>query len=239
MTNYLRRNKKISPKYFIPVGILLFVIIFPGTLSNLSVFLFGKLFEAKTALTPLQNETIIALKSEVQKLTIENKLLEQKVTLVHRDSVPGIVIATPPSLPFDTLLVRGGENDGVRVGDVVATDRVLLGVVTEVTGDYARASLLSTPGKILHGTIGEDRTPIEITGIGAGAFKTKVAAGVTIKVGDPVMLEGAPDLIIGTVAALLPNSAPSFQDISITIPFSLRSLRLVEMIPEHSFPISF
>lgn len=239
MTNYLRRNKKVSARYILLGVLVLLAVFFSSSIRRASLSIFGNIFEVKTMMISGSKQSEVEkMKSDIDRLRMENSLLLAGIVPFERASTSVLVIATPPLLPFDTVLVRGGEEKGIHVGDVVTSGRVLLGVLGKINDSYGTITLLSNPGKTTHASVGKGRVPVELTGLGGGTFKTKVSAGVKIEVGDIVSFDGAPDLVIGVVTALPPSSTPSFQDVAIALPFSLRSLRFVDVIPEHTFPIS-
>lgn len=242
--NSPRKNRKQNNRIlFFAIGIVL-VLLLKNILLQGIIIVSGRILEIRSSIIQdasleTLNSRISFLKREVVRLETEAKLAQKGILISRPESIPAFVLGAPPVLPFDTLLLKAGEKDGVRVGDVVVLDHTILGSVSEITGDFSRAILFSSPNKVLQASMGSAHAPIEVSGRGAGSFFARIPAGVPVAVHDIVSLEGAPDFIIGKVVSILPASTPSFQDVSIIAPVSFRDIGLVEILPSRTFPLSF
>jgi cell shape-determining protein MreC len=77
------------------------------------------------------------------------------------------VVAKPPQIPLDSLLLNIGANDSVSVGDLVlASERVLIGRIVSVSGNTATAALSSFPDSVSYGYLARTNEALEVVGAG-------------------------------------------------------------------------
>jgi len=111
------------------------------------------------------------------------------------------VLARPPLSPFDTLIVAPTEP--VQVGaHAFGHGGVPVGTVERSEEGSAQVSLYSSAGRSTLGWAGETRIPIELRGVGSGAFRASVAKDSGIAIGDLVYVPGPGALPIGTVVRI-------------------------------------
>ncbi len=178
-----------------------------------------------TADLALQNEK---LQNENAALASENQTLLQKVAdlgallgapAAEKTTAAHIlagVVARPPESPYDTLVLAEGANAGITVGmEAFGDGGVPVGVVSFVTSDFSRVTLFSSPGMTFTGWVGQARTPLVITGSGAGAMSASIARSANIAVGESVFGPGPGMLAIGSVARI--DSDPSSPSVTLRI----------------------
>lgn len=152
------------------------------------------------------NET---LSDQNTALTNENQALLEKVAgLATLLGTPGGqksagiiagVVARPPASPYDTLVLAAGTSAGVVLGmEAFGAGGVPLGIVSSVTADFSRVTLLSAAGTHTDGWVAH-ATPLTIRGEGAGALVATVARSAGVAVGDVVSAPGPGMLPIGRV----------------------------------------
>lgn len=160
-----------------------------------------------------------AVSAENAALRAENAALAARVADLaallgdRTEAAPGIlagVTARPPVAPYDTLVIDQGTGDGVRVGArAYGPGGTPIGAVTEAGERAARVTLYSTRGSVQQAWAGASRAPVELAGIGSGAFEASAPLGSGIAVGDGVYLADGGARPIGTVVAVDENpSAP-------------------------------
>jgi rod shape-determining protein MreC len=98
-------------------------------------------------------EQVAALQKELiqeQTAARENQRLRDLTRYISGPSFPGDyravvtrVVARPPSAYNQVVLVAAGSSEGITVNDPVVTEDGLVGLVTEVTGNGARVTLLT------------------------------------------------------------------------------------------------
>lgn len=150
-----------------------------------------------------------ALREERERLQEQLLISQTRVRdlerLIGEDGTPdpGIaagVLVRPPVAPYDMVVVDAGSEDGVKIGaGVYGSGGVPVGTVALVSPTTAHISFFSAAGRTTEGWLGEARTPITLTGAGAGAFYATGAKDANIQVGTTVYVPGPGALPIGTV----------------------------------------
>lgn len=158
-----------------------------------------------TAELAAQNKKLI---DENNRLSNKNQALVKKIESISElsENSAGItvsVIASPPSSPYDTLVLSGGSNDGIKLGmEAFANGGVPIGMVSSVLEDFSRVTLFSAPGIITNGWVGSANLPITINGAGAGVVNASVPRSAGIVAGDIVFAPGPGMLPIGSVVRI-------------------------------------
>lgn len=155
-----------------------------------------------TAELAAQNKKLI---DENNRLLNENQALVKKIESISElsENSTGItigVVARPPSSPYDTLVLSGGSNDGIKLGmEAFANGGVPIGMVSSVLEDFSRVTLFSAPRIITDGWVGSANLPITINGAGAGVINASVPRSAGIVTGDTVFVSGPGMLPVGSV----------------------------------------
>lgn len=149
-----------------------------------------------------ENAALAARNAELEAMAADlTRLLGERT-----DPIPGIVaavMARPPVAPYDTLVIDQGKEAGVSKGDLVSgPGGTPIGEVTSVDQFSGRVTLYSTRGSVQSGWAGEARVPVELSGLGSGAYDAVAARGSGLVAGDTVYLVQRGALPIGTVIAV-------------------------------------
>lgn len=180
----------------------------------------------EVSLTEAQN---YAAALEAQNRELSARMVDLQALLGTRTEAPaGVlagVIARPPQSPYDTLIIDQGSDAGVGVGAAVSgRGGSPVGTVASVTTSSARVLLYSAPDRITEAWLGENRTPLTLTGDGAGAFSAEAPREAMIAVGEAVYVPGPGSLPLGVVTRV--DSDPSSPTIVVHVqsyanPFTL------------------
>lgn len=141
------------------------------------------------------------------------------------------VLERPPGVPYDTLLIDAGANQGVVRGSFVSMGgSALVGTVDEVYADTARVVLFSAAGHTHQGTLTAQgkAVPVSVAGQGGGSMRAEVPAGTGAKAGDMVVLPGVGLGLTAAVAHVESRAGESFETIYFALPASLNA-RFVEL----------
>ena len=137
--------------------------------------------------------------------------------------VLGTVVAYPSKTPFDELVVEiTGET---KVGDRVFVGGLVLGEVVEVISPYATVRLFSSPGNTFQGKIGDNK--VDVRGLGGGAFEALVPIGMSIKVGDPLVLQSLSPKVFGVVMSVEEKESEGFKRLLFSLPVNLNMINYV------------
>lgn len=178
------------------------------------------------------NETIAASSGNaalITKLTAENTALADMAlnTLVDERILAGVV-ARPPYLPYDAVMLDRGARDGINEGALVyQSGDHAIGIVSRAYESSALVSLFSTPG--IETTVFIIGPDIYTTayGNGGGVVRVSVPQGIMLTEGDVVLLPALPGSIIGTISAIRSEATRPEQDAFIVGTLSMQSLRTV------------
>lgn len=164
----------------------------------------------------------------------ENRELKKRLgRTVEGERILAAVIERPPGLPYDTLLLDIGAQEGIAVGDLVyAGGSLLIGDISEVYGHVSRATLFSAPGILrpaLLVTGPGGVVPLQLSGQGGGSFMGKLPAGVVVSPEDLVTFAGITPKLVAKVSQVEMHEGASFQSIYLHLPVSPFALRWVEV----------
>ena len=161
-------------------------------------------------------------------LYAENLKLKQMLGRAVSDpTLLSAVLMRPPGTPYGTLMLDTGKNDGVREGNLVASEgSAYIGRITSVYDTTSRVTLFSAPGQTYQGLL-RGEVPFAISGEGAGSLSAEVPAGVEVAVGDPVIIPSIVPQFAAMVTAVLRHEGESFQSVYLTLPVNPLELRYV------------
>ncbi len=197
-------------------------------------------FMSKTALMAQNQALQAALASSTAALADRNALYQETLDLksrLGRDGntpvILGAILIRPPALPYDTLLIDAGTNDGVATGDMVASGgTTLIGFISQADRSVSYVTLFSAPDQtynaLLHTQQGSIM-PIVITGEGGGALMGKVPSGTTVAPGDTIVFPSIVGGFIGTVSAVDAPANQSFENVYLHEPVNIEELEYVEV----------
>ncbi len=145
------------------------------------------------------------------------------------------VLQHPPATPYDTVLIDSGAANGVAQGDLVfAGGNAAIGEVDQAYTTTSRVSLFSAPGRTYDAQVSPAAAPgtvipLSLAGQGAGSFAGEVPAGSVAIVGDPVVLPGLGNELLGSIARIDAPSGSSFETLYVQLPVSIFSLQYVQV----------
>jgi cell shape-determining protein MreC len=140
------------------------------------------------------------------------------------------VVARPNVTAYDTILIDAGKNAGIKKGaKVFSGETAIIGTIEEVYPDSSKARLFSTAGQMTNVLMGPDNIPLELRGMGGGAFTADVPSGVDIKEGDTALLAEKPDFVVAFVVSKEKTDTGSFQKFHLKSPAGLFNLKYVKV----------
>ncbi len=142
------------------------------------------------------------------------------------------ILAKPNLSPYDSLILDIGRNHGIKKGDKVVVNNIVIGKIEDVYLKTAKVWLYSFPNETLDVAIGFDKVIGSAEGKGGGNFEVKFPREVPIKKGDVVVLPEMDLFILGTVESILTTPEDSVQTILFRIPINIFELRWVQILQE-------
>lgn len=239
---------------YVFVSIVLFgsAVMWRAQLEGALLSVFAPLEQFRVGLGASENVVLRAeLASQAARLADRDALyvenLELKSRLSRNAGVPvtlAAVLLRPPAIPYDTLLVDVGYEEGIQQGQLVsAGGTTLIGSVAYVYAHTSRVVLFSAPGEtydvmvrpsISLGTSGS--IPVQMEGQGAGSLRGQVPAGTSVSVGDSLIFPGIASGFAGKVSHVDAPEGNSFITLYAHLPVDPLSLRFVEIQTTHARP---
>ncbi len=188
----------------------------------------------------IENEN---LKSEIEKQKaviskysiLENEIIELEAILnrkpVFLDMVLGNVLSGPNSSLYDTLFLDIGENDGIKMNDVVfAWGNVPIGEIREVYKNSSKVVLFSSPGEETEVIISGHNTFMTIKGRGAGNFEMILPREFDLEKNTQVVLPRYSSFTVAQVDTIISDPRDAYQKALLSTPVNIFELRFVEIV---------
>gem|GEM_PF-2828739 len=135
------------------------------------------------------------------------------------------------TLVHDTFRVNKGSIDNVSAGMlVVGLGNVLLGTVSEI-GDRTSLVVLLWKGNQITGKVSASGTVITLTGVDDGVYIAEVPHEMDFQIGNVVLYDNNPSLVLGIVRKINDNESDRFKEILIHIPFHPSMIDVVRIDP--------
>ena len=151
-----------------------------------------------------------------------------RATTSPRRYVLGAVLARPPAVPYDELILDAGADEGVASSSLVySPEKVLIGQVTGVLPHSATAMLFSSPHETYDVLIGPAHIPATAIGQGGGQYRASVPHGSGIQAGDIVSDSALYDRPFGIVASVVTDPSDPFDTVLFAPPVNIYQLRFV------------
>lgn len=181
-----------------------------------------------------------ALRESVERLHVAS--LERDALAAERDTlaaelrvpsrpasaVVAEVLARPPQIAFDSVLLGAGTDDGVHVGDVVSSQGAPVGVIVSAGEGSAVASLFSAPGSRLSVSVGGSTA--EAVGRGDGRFSVELPLPLSPATGTAVLSLAHRSAPIGYVAAISPGESEATVEARVALPVNLAAARFLTVL---------
>ncbi len=141
-------------------------------------------------------------------------------TIQKSKSILAIIKSGPAETPFDTFIVDVGSVNGVAIGDKVYYGNLIIGKVVDVGDMFAKIELFSSPGNVFSGVMSGSKIKIDAKGVGGGVFEVLVPQGVTVKLGDALVLPSISTKIFGVIKSIEDKQDEGFKRLLFTLPIN-------------------
>jgi len=202
----------------------------PGELISETIF--RPLLQGESALNNLVRSQTNSLNgeesNELDYLRAENVSLREILGQRDEPRIAAGVIGRPTALPYDVLMIDKGSDDGIKIDTPVYTGNdTVIGFVAATYQNSSLIALLSTPGFTSTAYIFGPNIYTTAVGIGGGVTRIHVPQGISLNIGDLVVLPSMSPGIYGTVSAVdsVPERAEQYGYLTTEIPIS--SLKVV------------
>lgn len=141
-------------------------------------------------------------------------------------------IGTIDTFVHDTFRINKGSGDNVLPGTVVVgLGNVVLGTISEVGNKTSLVALLWNGNQIV-GRVSVNGAVITLTGVDDGVYKAEVSHEMNFQIGDVILYDNNPRLVLGIVRKIHDNESDQFKEILIHIPFHPSMIDVVRIDPK-------
>lgn len=148
------------------------------------------------------------------------------------------VLGKPPHSVYDTLLIDGGTNVGLAVGQAVyANGETPIGTIAQALPNSALVRLYSAPGEKSEARLSmpasdaarSDNIDVTLVGEGGGNFSTTVPHDLPILPGTAAMTKEINPKTLAVFKKITSDSRDPFQALLLAAPININELRFVEV----------
>lgn len=165
---------------------------------------------------------LIVLKDAIQKY-------ENQSTVSSSSSLFAKRIGSVDTIVHDTFRLNKGEIDNVHVGQlVVGPENTLVGIVKEVASKTSLTSLLWNGDSVVARTSREG-TVLTFKGVDDGVYLALVPHEMNFEIGDVIVYDADPRLIIGIVKEIKDDEGDRSKGIFIHIPLHPKMIDVVRI----------
>lgn len=206
--SFFTENKKAT---LVVLGLLLLLVVITGIFGAITGSIFtpfarlGGLFYQNGSFLPgllTDKQRLLEenskLRNEIERLSLslsdfeaviaENEMLRRELGIKPEGNfISAVIVARPPQIPFDTILIDRGSADGVKVGDLVfASRKNAIGRIEKVQKGSSVVLLYSKAGLSQSAFISRTNMLIQIEGGGGGSILARTPIDLDIIVGDVI-----------------------------------------------------
>ncbi len=196
------------------------------------------LLQSKRALVAENRRLTQELQQLSVKLLDRNLLKEENLALkeslgrsTYETLVYAPVLVKPNKSPYDVLILDGGYEDSISVGDyVLSSESVIIGEIVEVGAHLSRARLFSTSRTVTPVVIAPQSIPAEAVGRGNGNFEIKISRDIPVAIGDEIIAPGLSPRLFGVVEDIFVSPTDSLQTLIFRSPVTIAELGFVFVV---------
>ena len=198
----------------------------------------GSYFSFKESLIDENTLLKMQINSQENKLASFGALQKENADLLNaigrmstNNGIISFVLSRPPQSPYDSMIIDVGNSAMISNGDRVVVDgSIWLGNISDVFGNTSGVTLLSSPKEKLDLVIARTKTPITLSGFGAGNFQGQLPRGIDIVEGDVIVPAGLSPFVVARVSAVELNPEDSFQKIYASVPLNINEIQSVSVL---------
>jgi rod shape-determining protein MreC len=164
------------------------------------------------------------------RLYAENEELRELLLIRPEARVFARVVARPPQLPYDLVMVDKGFPDGVVEGAPVFYGKdTVIGIVESVSESASYIRLTSDPNVKISVFLMGPNIFTFAEGVGNGVVQVRVPQGIQIKEGDVVLLPAIDSGVIGIIDTIVTSPTDPVRSGYIVFPVNLQSISFVSI----------
>lgn len=171
-----------------------------------------------------------SLEQERDTLAKENTELQKTLGLYREFQFDKTarVLARPPKISYDTLLIDIGEKDGVLMGDLVFSgENILLGEISDIRRSSSLVELYSTPLRETEVRLPTSGLALTFVGRGGGAFSVAIPRDIPAEEGESILSSREGNYLVGVISRITGNPQDPVKTIIAKSPINMNYLHYV------------
>ncbi|HBM46088.1 MAG: hypothetical protein UT05_C0007G0036 [Parcubacteria group bacterium GW2011_GWF2_38_76] len=153
------------------------------------------------------------------------------INKIQENKILAYVLSGPVTPPYDSLILDAGSEMGVAMGDkIIDESGFVMGEIVESFYNYSKARLLSAYGLKTNVFLGDNKTMIEMVGMGGGNFFVAMPNDFNVKESDFAMYPGPDFKKVAIVSRIEGKEGEMFKNIFLSVPFNVREIGYVAVI---------
>ncbi len=254
----IHRNKKIKEKIIIFLAILFVLFLIPQTRSIIikstsfistpiarvsnnignSFYNFRETLRLKSSLVSenlLLTQKIENLNSEFSgydEVVRENKELKSAMgrNTENNQFILASVLSKPPVSLYDTLLVDGGSNVGIKEGQTVyAYGDIPIGTIERALSSSALVRLYSSAGEKMDARLDPDHIDVTLFGRGGGNFLVSLPHDFVVATSTVIVSKELNPKLLARLEKITSDARDSSQTLLLSSPVNINGLSFVEI----------
>jgi cell shape-determining protein MreC len=164
----------------------------------------------------------------IARLTAENDEFRALLSDTKDERILAGVIARPPLVPYDLLVIDRGSRQGILPGALVYhTENHAIGMVSRVFDTSSFVTLFSSAGSEMAVYLYGPNVYAYAYGEGGGVIRVSLPQGISVTVGDAVVLPSPHMGDLGIVERVVSEASQPEQSAYLTMPVPIQSIRSV------------
>jgi cell shape-determining protein MreC len=169
--------------------------------------------------------------SNYDELILENKELKQSMGRASSTNyILAVVLSKPPSSPYDSVIIDGGERAGMQIGQTVYVNgNVPIGTINDVFLHTALVQLYSSPSQKMDARLDPAHIDVTLFGRGGGNFLVSVPHDLTVEQNSVIVSKEINPHVLGKLEKIISDPRDSSQTLIFSSPININQLSFVQV----------
>jgi len=178
-------------------------------------------------------------KNECEELGAENEILKKQIgfkdQIKDKELVLAKIISREPTTFLDNIIIDKGQADGILSGMAVVSDGALVGKISEVAGNQAKVTLITSKDSVIQAMLQTNRVMGILRGGLSGITLENIPQDIEVAENEGVITSGLgggiqQGILIGEVAGQRSSKAEIFKVLNVQPAVDFSKLEIVFVV---------